>query len=170
MENIAKEEENIDMSQTNYEDKINFSINLINKLELIFEISDYNLDLIIKKYILKYTKDISDKLKKKDISYFEKGEATFNSMIKTTDKKKRNKIKGLGRFLFKFHKYFEFNFEDFLLIFLKILAFVTSAKIKLEIHNNSIHLIVFFTETQYKYIADYLNYKMQMKPYSKVYE
>jgi len=162
---VKHEEKNID-----YKEMRKNTIKYIKKLYDLFEISDENLDYIIRNYITVYIKKISDNIKKRNPKL-------FKEQVKITNKQsvKDNLAKdgGFPGFLFLTSQigYYEIHFEDFLYLFLKILNFITGLKIKLEVKKNKqIFIRVFYEEDRYDEAAEFLKYKMQLKPYSKIYE
>lgn len=156
----------IDVKNYDSKEERKKTIDYINKLEKLFEIYDSNLKILIRNYIAVYVKNIVNHLKRTNPKKF-KEEANKS-------KKLMQKIAQDGGFagcLFVLFNYYKITFEDFLYLFLKILNFVTGLKIKLELQENKdIFLRIFFEENKFDEPAEFLNYQMQLKPYSKVYE
>lgn len=65
----------------------------------------------------------------------------------------------------------EFNYEDFIVLLLRLIKFYTKLKVKLEIPQGEkkIYMKFFGTETIYDRLANHLGYDLQLKPYALKY-
>lgn len=121
---------------------------------------------MIRNYIAYYIKKIVDNLKLKDPKKFQ-NEVNLSKMFM----QKLAKEGGFGGYLFVIFKYYKITFEDFLYLFLKILSFITGIKVQLDLRENKdIFIRLFYNEDGYISTAMFLGYRMQLKPYSKLYE
>lgn len=154
-------EKKVDLDKTRKD-----TIKFVNHIEDIFQIEDLYLVTIIRNYMAIYIKKIADNFKTKSKKKFNQQSKKIKSL-----QKKMAKKDGLAGYFFILFQYYEIHFDDFLYLFLKILNFVSGLKIKLEVQSNKdIFIRIFYNEDDYDEPAEFLEYKMQLKPYSKVYE
>ena len=68
--------------------------------------------------------------------------------------------------------YYEFSYEDYLLIICSIIKYFNKIKIRLELGDleNNIFLILYADEKQYESLAEKFEYELQLKPYAFKYE
>ena len=72
--------------------------------------------------------------------------------------------------LFDINVFFEFKYEDFLLLFLSLTKFMSGIKCKLEIDEaNSIYVKFFCEDMIFKQLAETYKLKLQLKPYANFY-
>ena len=130
---------------------INFIMNLFSKIDLV---NEYLLRNILKKYALK----VSENLKNSNIEYYNKGINYLKSLQINKERTPEN--------------YFEFTYEDFLLILCSIINYYTNLdiKIKFEGTTNIIDLFIYGNEEKYSFLAEKLQYELQLKPYAYKYE
>ena len=128
-----------------------FMLNLFSKIDLINE-------SLFRKIIKKYALKQSEKLKNSNLEYFNKG----LDYLKTKTNEK-NIIP---------ENYFEFTYEDFLLIFCSIINYFTKLNIKIKFpdYSNTIDIYIYGNEQIYSYLAKKLQYELQLKPYAYKYE
>ena len=68
--------------------------------------------------------------------------------------------------------YFEFFFDDYLLILCSIIKYFNNINIRLELGDleNNVFLIIYANEKQYENLAETFEYELQLKPYAFKYE
>ena len=132
-------------------DLITFMMNLFNKIDLVNE-------NLFKKILRKYSISVSEKLKNSNPEYFNQG---INFLKSLESYKGKNP-----------DFYFELSFEDFLLIFCSIIKYYTNLDIKLKFETitNGIDIYIYGNEEKYSYLAQKLQYELQLKPYAYKYE
>ena len=126
-------------------------MNLFNKIDLVNE-------NLFRKILKKYSIVASEKIKISNPEYYNQGINFLKSL-------ECNKGK-VPEF------YFELTFEDFLLIFCSIIKYYTNLdiKIKFEKITNGIDIYIYGDEEKYSYLAQKLQYELQLKPYAYKYE
>ena len=150
--NVKKENNSDFKSMNNHTiDLIKFMMNLFNKIDLVNE-------NLFRKILKKYSITVSEKLKQSNPEYFEQG---INFLQSLESYKGKNP-----------EFYFELTFEDFLLIFCSIINYYTNLDIKLKFENitNGIDILIYGDEEKYSFLAEKLQYELQLKPYAYKYE
>ena len=121
-------------------------MNLFNKIDLVNE-------SLIRKLLKKYALKISEKLKHTNLEYYNEGLNFLKSIDNTNPE-----------------VYFEFLYEDFLILFCSIINYYTKLDLKLEFEGNTIELYIYGNEQTYSFLAEKLQYELQLKPYAYKYE
>ena len=158
---LYKSDNDKDKFMKNFEKTIKNTQKFIQVIKNVFKELNKTSDKLIEKIILFFGKKISEKIKGKNIEYFN----ICSEEIKIFKEKNYNKIdEGL------FQYYYELTFEDFILIFSSIIHYYTGLEVKLELRDEKskeIYLLIFCKgEETYEKLADYFGYELQLKPYA----
>ena len=136
--------------------KIKKTQKYINYLMEIFKELNRSEDKLIEKIVNEYSLQLSKKLIEENPDY-------YNEIIELS--KEAN--------LTKDH-FYEFSFEDFILLFCSIIKFYTGIKIKLELRDEKskkVLLSLYITkEEKFETIAEFFGYELQLKPYALKFE
>ena len=141
--------EDIIKNAENTQNNIKFIQKLFYKLNLSY---DKLIDTIIKVY----SEKISEKIMNINQKYYEKG---------------------LRYFTYKYNDpnlkiYYEIQYEDIIYLICSIIIYFTKLNIKLELgeqKQKNLMIIIYGKEEVYEYLADVLNYLLQLKPYAYKY-
>ena len=136
--------------------KIKRTQRYINYLIEIFSELNRSEDKLIEKIVKEYSFLISKKLKEENPDYYNE----IYSLSKEANLTKDN--------------FYEFSFEDFILLFCSIIKFYTGIKIKLELRDEKSKKVLLSLyikkEEKFESIAEFFGYELQLKPYALKFE
>ncbi len=141
--------EDIMKNTENTENNIKFIQKLFYKLNLIY-------DKLIDSIIKAYTESIAKKIMEENKKYYEKGLLYFNYKYNDPN----------------LQIYYEIQYEDIIYLFCSIIIYFTKLNVKLELgeqKQKNLMVIIYGKEEVYEYLADVLNYSLQLKPYAYKY-
>ncbi len=131
--------------------------NLVKKV--LSEVQKSN-ELLLETVLNKYAEYNSNKLKESHPEYFEK----CTKVYVTCNPDKKNST---------YLPYYEFHYEDFILIFCSVIRYFTGLNIKIEISDSApkkILLIIYGNEDNYETFAEFFGFELQLKPYASKYD
>ena len=136
--------------------KIKRTQKYINYLMEIFKELNRSEDKLIEKIVKEYSLQLSKKLMEENPDY-------YNEIIELS--KEANLTKD---------NFYEFSFEDFILLFCSIIKFYTGIKIKLELRDEKSKKVLLSLyikkEEKFEIIAEFFGYELQLKPYALKFE
>ena len=131
--------------------------NLVKKV--LSEVQKSN-ELLLETVLNKYAEYNSNKLKESHPEYFEK----CTKIYVTCNPDNTNST---------YLPYYEFHYEDFILIFCSVIRYFTGLNIKIEISDSApkkILLIIYGNEDNYETFAEFFGFELQLKPYASKYD
>ena len=131
--------------------------NLVKKV--LSEVQKSN-ELLLETVLNKYAEFNSKKLKEFHPEYFEK----CTKVYVTCNPDNTNST---------YLPYYEFHYEDFILIFCSVIRYFTGLNIKIEISDSApkkILLIIYGNEDNYETFAEFFGFELQLKPYASKYD
>ena len=146
IENISIEE--IMKNEDDTKNNIKFINRLFSKLNLGY---DKLIDTILKMY----SEKIAKKIMKENMKYYEKGIKYLNNKYNNPNLK----------------IYYEIQYDDIIYILVSVIIYFTHLNVKLELgqQEQTLMIIMYGNEIVYNYLADLLNYELQLKPYAYKY-
>ncbi len=159
-----------DYSNTNYYNSNPTQNEIYNKIqdnnqfrnllkEVLSEVQKSN-ELLLETVLNKYAEFNSKKLKEFHPEYFEK----CTKVYVTCNPDNSNST---------YLPYYEFHYEDFILIFCSVIRYFTGLNIKIEISDaapKKILLIIYGNEDNYETFAEFFGFELQLKPYASKYD
>ena len=131
--------------------------NLVKKV--LSEVQKSN-ELLLETVLNKYAEYNSNKLKESHPEYF----AKCTKIYVTCNPDNTNST---------YLPYYEFHYEDFILIFCSVIRYFTGLNIKIEISDSApkkILLIIYGNEDNYETFAEFFGFELQLKPYASKYD
>ena len=160
---IEKETPNFLM---NLKTKIKTTLTFLSILKTTFAELNKTEDRLIEKILFYYGQTLSEKLEKTNIEYYNKCYSEKKNILSEINIE--ISIKNLLK-----DYYYEFTFEDFILIFSSIVSYFNDLNVKLEVldtkENNVIISLFCKNEQGYEDLAEYFGYELQLKPYALKY-